>query len=353
MISFYPGPSAIYPQIVGYTKDALESGILSSNHRSAVFIDLCKKTIDVLKSNLGIPQDYSIFFTSSATECWEIIAQSLILGSSAHFYNGAFGRRWMEVTQKIYPQVEGFAFDLNEELTAEKYAVSDKTSLICLTHTETSNGTQLSSGTIKSFKSKYPNALIAIDATSSLNGIQLEISEADIWYASVQKCFGLPSGMGIMICSPKVRERALLIGENNHYNSMVNSYDMMDKFQTTHTPNILNIYLLYRTLEKSGAVVLRQNIIKNRAKDWYKFFEMNGQRSKLLVENESVLSETVIAIKADQEVVEELKKSCLENGFVLGNGYKEYAKTTFRIANFPAIEDVHIKTLQDFLIDKI
>jgi len=353
LVSFYPGPSAIYPEIVQYTQEALDSGILSSNHRSPIFVDLCKKTVQVLKENLGIPEDYTIFFTSSATECWEIIAQSLISGSSAHFYNGAFGRRWMEVTKKIYPKVEAIAFDLNEVLSTEKSAVAGDNSIICLTHTETSNGTQLLNETIASFGTKYPKSLLAIDATSSLNGISLDISSADIWYASVQKCFGLPSGMGIMICSPRVRERALSIGENNHYNSMVNAYEMMDKFQTTHTPNILNIYLLYRTLQQSGPVISREKILKDRAKIWYDFFAQHGNRTRLLVENETVRSETVIAVMGEESMVEELKKSCFENGFVLGNGYKEYAKNTFRIANFPAIEEGHIRSLMAFLKDKI
>ncbi len=353
MVSFYPGPSAIYPEIVGYTQEALDSGILSSNHRSPVFVDLCKKTIEILKENLGIPSGYSIFFTSSATECWEIIAQSLISTSSAHIYNGAFGRRWMEVTKKIHSQTDGFAFDLNDLLTADKFSISPNASVICLTHAETSNGTQLSQEVIASFRTNYPNALIAIDATSSLNGIHLDISSADIWYASVQKCFGLPSGMGVMICSPRVRERALAIGENNHYNSMVNLYEMMDKFQTTHTPNILNIYLLYKTLQKSGLVGLRENMLKSQAADWYTFFERNGNRTQLLVENHVVRSETVIAIKAEEALVNELKKSALENGFVLGNGYKEYAKNTFRIANFPAIQDVHVQSLREFLSPRI
>ncbi|MEL7002780.1 MAG: aminotransferase class V-fold PLP-dependent enzyme, partial [Bacteroidota bacterium] len=61
-----------------YVKEAYNEGILSANHRSQSFMDLYKKTQDLLRAKLNVPEDYFIFFTSSATECWEIIAQSLI-----------------------------------------------------------------------------------------------------------------------------------------------------------------------------------------------------------------------------------------------------------------------------------
>ena len=78
MISFYPGPSRVHDEIPGYVKDAHKLGILSINHRSPEFVKMSEKTIRLLKQKLNIPKTYTVFFTSSATECWEIIAQSLI-----------------------------------------------------------------------------------------------------------------------------------------------------------------------------------------------------------------------------------------------------------------------------------
>ena len=65
MISFYPGPSRVYDEIPRYVADAHKKGILGMNHRSEAFVKLSKKTIGLLRKKLGVPADFTIFFTTS------------------------------------------------------------------------------------------------------------------------------------------------------------------------------------------------------------------------------------------------------------------------------------------------
>src|ERR1700749_4185545 len=106
MISFYPGPSKIYPEVADYLQDAVRDGVLSINHRSPEFAEISKNAILYLKEKLNIPEDYTVLYTSSATECWEIIAQSLIKRGSYHIYNGAFGEKWYKYTSKLIPATQ-------------------------------------------------------------------------------------------------------------------------------------------------------------------------------------------------------------------------------------------------------
>src|SRR5688572_22240560 len=99
MISFYPGPSRVHDEIPQYVKEAYKKGILSINHRSDGFMEISEKTIGLLREKLNIPKDYTVFYTSSATECWEIIAQSLVTKKSHHIFNGSFGQKWFEYTK--------------------------------------------------------------------------------------------------------------------------------------------------------------------------------------------------------------------------------------------------------------
>ena len=253
MISFYPGPSRVHDEIPDYVRDAYKEGILSINHRSAEFMKIVEKITRLLKNKLEIPQDYTIFFTSSATECWEIIAQSLITDASYHLYNGAFGKKWFEYTRKICSGARSFAFDQNERIDLKKLRVKEE-GIICLTQNETSNGTQVDNQTIRSIRERYPAHLIAVDATSSMAGIYLEFRSADIWYASVQKCFGLPAGLGLMICSPEAMKRVDQVGDKKYYNSLTFMAEMMEKWQTPFTPNVMNIYLLKRVMESSKPI---------------------------------------------------------------------------------------------------
>ena len=118
MISFYPGPSRVHEKVPAYVKDAYKAGIMSINHRSDDFIRISKRTVSLLRQKLGVPSDYMVFFTSSATECWEIIAQSLISGNSLHHFNGAFGQKWFEYTRRLHPEgAAAFPFQVNDELS--------------------------------------------------------------------------------------------------------------------------------------------------------------------------------------------------------------------------------------------
>src|SRR5688500_9988601 len=113
MISFYPGPSRVHDHIPDYVREAFDRGILSINHRSDEFMEISERTISLLKSKLAIPKDYTIFYTTSATECWEIIAQSIIKEFSFHFHSGAFGKKWYEYTSRICRGATSIPFHQN------------------------------------------------------------------------------------------------------------------------------------------------------------------------------------------------------------------------------------------------
>ncbi|MBN8578622.1 MAG: alanine--glyoxylate aminotransferase family protein [Cytophagales bacterium] len=345
MISFYPGPSRVYDAIKQYVADAHREGVLSMNHRSPACTHLVQQTVRELKRKLKLPADYTVLFTSSATECWEIIAQSLIETRSTHLGNGAFAQKWFTYTQALHPQAEYVAFDLEEPLPVHTHV---KTDVICITQNETSNGTQVDVALIKKIKQQHDGPLIAVDATSSLGGIRLDFTSADLWFASVQKCFGLPAGLGLLICSPRALQRAHQLNKRAHYNSLVNQMRMMELFQTTHTPNVLGIYLLYRSLKDSPGITTTDKRIRMQAKDWYAFLQQHKILTAL-VKNNRLQSQTVITVTVSPTQITNVKKQATKAGFILGEGYGPWKETTFRIANFPALKPGELKKLQRFL----
>jgi phosphoserine aminotransferase len=348
MISFYPGPSRVHDAIPKYVKQAFKKGILSVNHRSDEFMEISERTISLLRKKLDIPKEYTIFYTTSATECWEIIAQSLLTKRSYHLFNGSFGEKWFSYTKRIGSGVRQYPFQQEEILNPKKYKFGSGPGIICITQNETSNGTQVSNEVIREIKENNPGHLVAIDATSSMAGIHLDFKAADIWFASVQKCFGLPAGLGIMACSPAAMKTAKKINEGNHYNSLTFMDDMMLKFQTPFTPNVLNIYLLMRVLEKSRSIRQVEKKITKRYWAWVEFFAKH-KTLKHLIGNTDAHSYTVIAVTAAPEIISNIKKEAKKNGLLLGEGYGELKASTFRIANFPAIKKAEIETLKDFL----
>lgn len=347
MITFYPGPSKVYPQVEKYISEGFASGLISANHRSEGFMHLLEQTISDLKFKLAVPAAYEVYLVSSATECWEIIAQSLLIDSSLHIYNGAFGEKWMEYTHRISLRTNDAAFGLNETLLMDRSAVFSRNELICVTHNETSNGTKIPENFLLDIRKKVDN-LIAVDATSSMAGVTLPWEHADVWYASVQKCFGLPAGLAVMIVSPKAIERAILVGERKHYNSLLFIRDNFLKFQTPYTPNVLGIYLLGKVMQQVPHITEVDQQTRRRAAEWYAFLPANGYR--LVAENEGIRSDTVIAVRETKERIAQLKSEARQAGITLGNGYGKEKDTSFRIANFPAIDHAEIAALRAFLV---
>lgn len=349
MISFYPGPSRVYDEVPKYVKAAHKKGILSLNHRSEEFMHICEKTVSLLKDKLSIPKTYKVFFLTSATECWEVIAQSIVTSGSHHIYNGAFGEKWFDYSKKIRSDSQSHTFDREEALDPGKY-VFDTGDFICITQNETSNGTQVTSDIISKIKSANPNHLVGVDVTSSMAGIALDFSIADVWFASVQKCFGLPAGLSIMVCSPAALEKVKSKGEADHYNSMTLLNSMMDKWQTPCTPNVLGIYLLMRTLKDSENIALTDAKTRNRFEAWSRLLKASTAL-KPLVKNEAVRSYTVLAVAmAEGGNMQSLKTKAKQAGFLLGEGYGDLKKDTFRIANFPALRRKEIQKLMRFFI---
>ncbi len=352
MISFYPGPSQVDSKVPKYVKEAYEEGYLGINHRSEMFVQMVAKTQKILRKKLNIPKNYQVAFVSSATECWEIVAQSLTAKGQHHVYNGAFGLKWMKNSKMLGVAVSETNFDHNTELDSQELKVPTKSDTICLTQNETSNGTQLDNGLIRKIRKEYPNHLIAVDATSSLGGAQLKFKDADIWFASVQKCLGLPAGMALIIFSESTVARAKSVDERNHYNSFLAIAENVEKRQTTHTPNVLDIYLLMRVLEKRQKIEEVDQLLAKRMNSLLKVLKRSDQFQPLL-DNEKVQSKTVLAVAGKKKKIQALKSAAEKNGFVLGNGYGEFKDNTFRIANFPAIEGKQFKSFLKFLKSRI
>lgn len=332
MITFYPGPSKVYPQVAEYAAEAVRTGIVSLNHRSAGFMAIVQETVRLLHEKIDIPAHYHIALVSSATECWEIVAQSLTAHASLHPYSGAFGKKWAEYAYRIKPLTNLHEADV-----------------LCIVQNETSNGTQVSMDTLAQFRQDF-SSLIAVDAVSSMAGVAFDWPLADVWFASVQKCFGLPAGLAVLVYSPAALKRAEEIGERDHYNSLLFIHENFSTFQTPYTPNGLGIYLLMRVLQQVPGVAEVGTRTKQRAAAWYAFFEQEMAQSsfKLLIDEAATRSDTVIAVSGTEQTIKAVKTAAQQAGITLGNGYGDWKSTTFRIANFPAISNEEIGTLMQF-----
>lgn len=339
--NFYPGPSTIHPRFEASVQEALRCGILSQNHRSNSFATLYQECLEVLRDRLNIPNDFQLLFVSSATETWEILAQSLFVDEpSLHIYNGAFGKKSFDVTNKITEKASTYSFNFNECITIHQL---EEFPFISLCQNETSNGTHIKNSSLELLRKRFPNAIISIDATSSLGGYPLDFNNADIWYGSVQKCLGLPSGMGIILINEKAKGIVQSKNINTHYNDLSNLLTNSGKWQTTHTPNILNIHALMHTQKYSDNIMKIHETLIQRKEHLVK----NLKQLHSLPSIPTLISDTVLTFSTPY--ASQLIQKAHDKDLIIGKGYGKWLESTFRVANFPYIANDSFEVLLEFL----
>lgn len=349
-IFFTPGPAQKFYSYEQHLKNALKKDIPSISHRSNDFQNIFQETVENIKTLLGIPSEYYIFFTSSATEIWERITQNLIIESSHHFVNGSFSKRFYEITKayqlKSTVTEAGFgeAFDLGIPVTAE---------LIAITQNETSIGYNFPNDEITHvIESKPTGALVAVDVVSCAPAVALDYSTIDTAYFSVQKSFGLPAGLGVWIVNDKCIEKAEFKEKSGmitgSYHSIGQLKKYADKYQTPETPNVLNIYLLGKVaqdmLYRGAKQIQNDTIYKStilyqtmNELDWIEpFIGEKKYRSKTVGVGK-------LMDKSSVEIINKMK----EKKMIVGPGYGKFKNEHIRIANFPT----HSKEQMELLVD--
>jgi phosphoserine aminotransferase len=349
MLSFFPGPSKVHAQVPQWVADAHQQGLLQVNHRSPAFMELYQQTNELLKEKLAIPPQYKLLFASSATECWELLGQSYPDKFSLHFYNGAFGEKWFDWRKRQAPNAAAVPYSASRMLSFKGLPQQLEVGAVCVTQSETSNGTMVSNRLLGKLKKAFAPALVFADATSAMGGLYLDWHRADVWFASVQKCFGLPAGLAVMVCSPQAIEQAKK-QPVRHYNHLANIASNAEKWQTTHTPNVLNIYLLKRLAEQMLPIKKQAAKLAER-KQWFVNEMQHKARLQQLVPVPRLQLDSVLVFKAKAEQLARLLQGAAEKGIVLGKGYGMLKENTFRVANFPAYTDGDFERLCNVLVD--
>lgn len=337
MITFNPGPSQISKACEKEMLDLIQSGVLCLSHRSEKISELCLDSLDSLRSALNVPDNFCIFFQPSATAAMETVLRNCVQEKSFHFVHGAFSSRFYQTALDIKLDAKALTSP-DSQAVPWKGAIFTDAELICVTLNETSSGLYWPKEEIQNLR-KASDALIAIDATSILGGYQMDWQNFDLCFASVQKCLGLPSGLGLLFAN----ERAMQAAKNKKgiaaWQSLEPLEKKMQKGQTFETPNLFLILLLGRQM-KHFNVEKNAERISLRAKKIYEQFTP-------YVKDKSWRSPTVLNLVFEEPKLLHQKAQGL--GYTLGKGYKNLKDSCIRLANFPSIEDEHFEAIAKIL----
>ncbi len=345
---FTPGPSQLYPTVEKHIRTAMRKNIASISHRSSVFQEIYKQATDNIRKLLRVPADYHVFYLSSGTEAMERIIENCVEKTSFHLVDGAFSNTFQNIAVSLGKTAITYKVEDGDYIDCLKINVPKKAEIICFTHNETSTGVALPLECLSHARKRYPNMLVALDIVSSVPYPSFDMTLVDCTFFSVQKGFGLPSGLGVLIVSPRAIKKSLNLQKKGRSVGSYHRFERLLKYslknQTPETPNVLDLYLLAKVSSdflKRGISSIRKDTDK-KASLLYSFFEKRDGFETFA--RQSVRSTTVIIIRVkggSAELISHLKKK----NIVVGAGYGPYKKEHMRIANFPAHSEPDIKRL--------
>ena len=350
---FTPGPSELYFTVEDHIKRALNEQIPSISHRSARFEAIYRETATNLRALLSIPDSFHVLFTGSATEIWERLIENCVAEQSYHYVNGAFSRRFYETAQQLHKKPIMQEAPEGTCAAPQPEALPSSVELVAFTQNETSTGVAQPLADVYAVRQAHPNMLIAVDAVSTLPYPDIDYTQVDSVFFSVQKGFGLPAGLGVWLVNDRCVEKAQQLEQQGHrigtYHTLPSLVEKAQKNQTPETPNVLNIYLL----AKVTADMLTKGIARIRRETEYKasLLYQTIEEHPLLsafVEEPKYRSKTVIVAETRlpaADIISALRKDRV----IIGSGYGSFKQKHIRIANFPTHSKEQIEALSDKL----
>jgi phosphoserine aminotransferase len=343
-----PGPTQMHPVVATGIQRAVKHDICSLSHRSSEFKDIYTRAEDGVRKLLSVPDTHAVLFLSSATEAMERIMQNTVEHTSLHLVNGAFSDRFYQIACELRKKPKAVKKSWGEGFDPKYIEYQEDIELLALTHNETSTGVCTPMDDVYTLREMFPEALVALDVVSSAPYVSIDHDKVDMSFFSVQKGFGLPAGLGVLIVGPRAREKSHMLHEKistGSYHSFESLMKNAEKKYTPETPNVLGIFLLgevCEALNTLGINAIRKDIEK-RSQMLYSFFD-NHKDYEVFVEDSMYRSPTVVVVRTPQDSQSIIDRISNE-GVVVGAGYKDMKDTHIRVANFPMHTDKDINVI--------
>jgi len=341
---YTPGPTQVRPEILK------ELATPQIHHRAPEFGELYADIQPKLQKIL-YTKNPVLLYTSSSTGAMESAVTDLVAKRCLNLVNGAFSKRWHQITAGNGVPCDAFELPWNEaikpEMVDEQLATGNYDA-VTLVFNETSTGLMNPLQEIAEVVSKYPDVFLLVDAVSGMAGAKIDTDawKLDFVLAGVQKAFALPAGLAVAAVSERAFERAKTVPARSYYFNLNHMHKSHLKNQTPSTPAIPHMYALNAQLNDMLAEGMegrfaRHSAMAKLAQDWAKkhfdIYPEAGYWSQTLT---SVLN------TRDIDVPGLIKTLADDYNLRISNGYGDIKNKTFRIAH---MGDTQIDEIQGLL----
>lgn len=328
---FVPGPIEVRPEVL----QAMATPQIY--HRTPEFRELYAELQKKLQKFLTTEQPVFLF-TSSSTGAMEAAVQNCVRKRCLNIVNGAFAKRWHEITQACGIPCEVLEVPWDKGVRPEQVEEKLRTGgfdAVTLVFNETSTGLMNPLAEISEVVRNFPDVLLLVDAVTAMGGVEIKFDELglDVCLAGVQKCFGLPPGLAVCAVSERALKRAEEVKPRTYYFSFPVMLKSHLKNETPATPSIPHMFALNFQLDYFFQEGVERRFARHE--EMAKIVQQWAKRYFDIYPEEGFWSKTVTCIKNTRGIsVDQLNKALINDfGLRISNGYGDLREKTFRIAH--------------------
>jgi phosphoserine aminotransferase len=356
---FGAGPSKIRPESLAALAKVGNTYLGTSHRRPGV-----KHVVGQIREGLSqlfeLPEGYEVVLgNGGATAFWDIATFGLIKERSQHLTFGEFSSKFASAAKEA-PFLQAPTVIKSEPGTHPLPQAEKGIDVYALTHNETSTGVMMP---IKRIEGVDADSLVLVDATSGAGGLEIDITQSDVYYFSPQKCFASDGGLWVGVFSPAAIARVQQIKESGRW--IPTSYDLTTAIensrldQTYNTPALVTLWLLADQLEwmnSNGGMKFTTSRTADSAQRLYTWAE-KADYTTPYVADPDMRSNVIGTIDFDDSIdAEFVAKTLRSNGILDTEPYRKLGRNQLRIAMFPAIEPSDVEALTacvDYVVAKL
>ena len=341
------GPSKVRPEQVQAVVDGAVN-ILGTSHRQPAVKDVVGSVRDGLSNLFSLPEGYEIVLSlGGATAFWDAATFGLIEKKSAHLSYGEFSSKFAKAAKQA-PWLDNPAVIEAEAGDAPEPQTVDGVDLVGWAHNETSTGAMVP--VVRPANSE--GQLVAIDATSGAGGLPVDMSQADVYYFSPQKCFASDGGLWLAAMSPAAIERIEKIAASDRFIpaflDLKTAVDNSRKNQTYNTPAVATLLMLdnqVKWMNENGGLAGMVERTTASSSHLYKWAE-GREEATPFVTDPAKRSLVVGTIDFDDAIdAAKIAKILRANGILDTEPYRKLGRNQLRIGMFPAIDPADVQKL--------
>jgi len=352
------GPSKIRPAALSALA-ASGTTILGTSHRQKPVKNVVGRVRSGLSSLFNLPDGYEVVLgNGGSTAFWDIATFGLIEKKSQHLVFGEFSSKFAAAAKEA-PFLDEPTVIKSEPGSHPLSTAQAGVDVYALTHNETSTG--VSMPIIRPAGSD--GALVLVDATSAAGGLDVDISQSDVYYFAPQKSFASDGGLWIAIMSPAAIARVAKIKESGRWTpaffDLTIAIENSRLDQTYNTPALVTLMLLAEQVDwmnHNGGLKFAAGRSADSSSRLYNWAEKTSYTTPF-VSDPAMRSKVVGTINFDDSIdALEIAKVLRANGIVDTDPYRKLGKNQLRIGMFPAVEpsDVdHLTASIEYVVERL